>query len=173
MPAAIFLASSLVMRFRRNTSAWLGLEVDIRHGEIVGVADDEAGVVGFLDGPTRREAAADPEVARWNELSNELFEATQRVAVAGQVTRRLFRRTAGQKECHLGCVLVCRSGSCVYWFDIPKSYQAVKRLPFFCCTRIFGPFLYAPAAHDITQDCKFFVVDSDGLCHLLQPSRKG
>jgi len=25
----------------RNTSAWFGLEVDIRHGEIVGVADDE------------------------------------------------------------------------------------------------------------------------------------
>jgi hypothetical protein len=40
-------------------------------------------------------------------------------------------------------------------------YQAIKRL-FFGCTRIFGPFFNAPAAHDVTQDCKFFVVDGDG-----------
>jgi hypothetical protein len=45
------------------------------------------------------------------------------------------------------------------------SYQAIKRL-LFGCTKIFGPFLYAPAAHDVTQDCKLFVVDGDGLCQL-------
>ena len=37
MLAAIFLASSLVMRFG---VARLRLEVDIRHGEVVGIADD-------------------------------------------------------------------------------------------------------------------------------------
>jgi len=59
----------------------------------------------------------------------------------------------------------------VYWFDVPKSYQAIKRLPF-GCSRIFGPFLYAPAAHDVTQNCKLFGVDSGtrlfvwGFCHI-------
>jgi hypothetical protein len=48
-------------------------------------------------------------------------------------------------------------------------YQAIKRL-FFGCSRIFGPFFNAPAAHDVTQDCKFFVVDGDGLCHLNAPT---
>jgi hypothetical protein len=38
------------------------------------------------------------------------------------------------------------------------SYRAIKRL-LFGCTRVFGPFLDAPTAHDVTQDCKFFVVD--------------
>jgi hypothetical protein len=30
------------------------------------------------------------------------------------------------------------------------------------CTRIFGSFFNVPTAHDVTQDCRFIVVDGDG-----------
>jgi hypothetical protein len=53
MPAAIFLASSLVMRFG---VARLRLEVDIRHRKTVDVADDAGDCAIFLDCPRRREA---------------------------------------------------------------------------------------------------------------------
>jgi hypothetical protein len=43
----------------RNTSTRLRLEVDIPHGEIVSIASDEAGVVGFFERPWRRERRAD------------------------------------------------------------------------------------------------------------------
>jgi hypothetical protein len=68
MPAAIFLASSLVMRFAiaegsnargapSSASTRLRLEIDIGHRKIVGVADDVANAAIFLDGPWWREAA--------------------------------------------------------------------------------------------------------------------
>jgi hypothetical protein len=51
MPAAIFLASSLVMRLAAARRPGFGLEVDIRHGKIVGVADDIRDSPIFLDCP--------------------------------------------------------------------------------------------------------------------------
>jgi hypothetical protein len=71
----------------------------------------------------------------------------------------------GKKKLCLSCVPVSRRGSFVCWFDVSMRYQAIKRL-FFSCIRIFSPFFNAPAAHNVTQDCQFFVVDGDALCHL-------
>jgi len=48
---------------RRNTSARLRLEIDIRHGKLVDVADDVGDVLIFLDCPRCREAAACHEAA--------------------------------------------------------------------------------------------------------------
>ena len=49
MPAAIFRASSFIIKFCRSASARFAFKVDIRHGEMVGVADDEARGIGFFD----------------------------------------------------------------------------------------------------------------------------
>jgi hypothetical protein len=91
-----------------------------------------------------------------------------KVAVAGSLPTAYSNAKLGKKDLCLGCVLVSRGGSFVCCFDVTVGYQAIKRL-FFGCARIFGPFFNAPAAHDVTQDRKFFVVYADGLCHLNAP----
>ena len=40
MPAAIFLASSFVMRFAAARLPGSRLEIDVSHGKVIGVADD-------------------------------------------------------------------------------------------------------------------------------------
>jgi hypothetical protein len=65
MPAAIFLASSF-HQISRGASARLRLEVDIRHGEVVGIADNVGDAAIFLDGPWRGEAALCRHVLRVN-----------------------------------------------------------------------------------------------------------
>jgi hypothetical protein len=57
LPAAIFRASSFVIRFAAARRAWLRFEVDIRHGKLVGVANDVGDAAIFLDSPWCGEAA--------------------------------------------------------------------------------------------------------------------
>jgi hypothetical protein len=101
-----------------------------------------------------------------------VFESGRKLSTSAERFRGLATAYAdaklGKQKLRLGCVLVSRGGSFMYYFDVSMGYQAIKRL-FFGCTRIFGPFFNAPAAHDVTQNRKFFVVYGDGLYHLNAP----
>jgi hypothetical protein len=81
MPAAL---SSLVLRHKisRGASTRFAFEVDIRHGKIVGVADDVGDAAILLDGQWWREAAAFSHgcmlplvLANRNEYDNEQIAA--------------------------------------------------------------------------------------------------
>ena len=74
----------------------------------------------------------------------------------------------GKKNLSFGGVLISNGGRFLCWFDISLRDQATECL-FLGCTWIFGPFFYAPTAHDVTQHRKLVVVDGDGLCHLTAP----
>src|SRR6476620_2635514 len=74
----------------------------------------------------------------------------------------------GKKNLSFGGVLISNGGRFLCWFDISLRDQATECL-FLGCTWIFGPFFYAPTAHDVTQDRKLVVVDGDGLCHSTAP----
>lgn len=47
------------MRLAAATSARFGLEVDIRHGELVGITDDVGNAAIFFDGPWWWETASE------------------------------------------------------------------------------------------------------------------
>jgi hypothetical protein len=51
IPAAIFLASSFVMRFAAARRPGFDFKVDIRHRRVIGGADDVGDAAIFLDGP--------------------------------------------------------------------------------------------------------------------------
>jgi hypothetical protein len=56
MPAAIFLASSLVISFAAARRPGLRFEIDVGDCKIVGVADNVSDAAIFLDCPWRRKA---------------------------------------------------------------------------------------------------------------------
>jgi hypothetical protein len=105
--------------------------------------------------------------AEGRAMNRVIFENKLEVIVSlldGRLSTAYSDAKLGEKNLCLDCVLISCSGGVLCRSDVSIRYQAIKRL-FFSCIRIFSPFFNAPAAHDVTQDCKFFIVDGDGLCH--------
>ena len=87
----------------------------------------------------------------------------------GVLTRRLFPRKVGRKE-PLSWLYVGIS-----WRKLRVLFRRIHGLsgdqaPVFWLLPDFRPIFDAPAAHNVTQDYKFFVVDGDGFCHLTAPT---